>query len=89
MAGLVELLIGILLFVDPIGFPSGILKIVGVILLFFGLFCLLRYFTTEPMQAAGVRSDPSGAAHHAAPLFASGRKDRGIIRPSPGEGRGP
>lgn len=50
-AGLVELLIGILLFVDPVGFTSGILTAVGVFFLICGVFCLIRYFNTEPMQA--------------------------------------
>ena len=52
VAGLVELLIGILLFVDPAGFTAGILKVVGVILLLCGVVCLIRYFRTEPVQAA-------------------------------------
>lgn len=51
VAGLVELLIGILLFVDPEGFTSGILKAVGVILFLCGVVCLIRYFNTEPVQA--------------------------------------
>ena len=51
-AGLVELLIGILLFVDPEGFTSGILIAVGAILLLRGVVCLIRYFRTEPVQAA-------------------------------------
>lgn len=52
VAGLVELLIGILLFVDPEGFTSGILMAVGVILLLCGVVCLIRYFRTEPVRAA-------------------------------------
>ena len=52
VAGLVELLIGILLFVDPEGFTSGILLAVGVILLICGVVCLIRYIKTEPVQAA-------------------------------------
>lgn len=52
VAGLVELLIGILLFIDPAGFTSGILKVVGGILLICGVFCLIRYFGAEPVQAA-------------------------------------
>ena len=52
VAGLVELLIGILLFVDPEGFTSGILKAVGVVFLICGAVCLLHYFNTEPVQAA-------------------------------------
>ena len=52
VAGLVELLIGILLFVDPEGFTSGILKAVGVVLFLCGVVCLIHYFNTEPVQAA-------------------------------------
>ena len=52
VAGLVELLVGILLFVDPEGFTSGILMAVGIILLLCGVVCLIRYFRTEPVQAA-------------------------------------
>ena len=52
VAGLVELLIGILLFVDPVGFTSGILMAVGVILLLCGVVCLIHYFNTDPVQAA-------------------------------------
>ena len=52
VAGLVELLVGILLFVNPIGFTSGILMAVGVVLLICGAVCLIHYFNTEPVQAA-------------------------------------
>lgn len=52
LAALVELLIGILLFIEPIRFTSGILLGVGVILLIFGVICVLRYFRAEPVQAA-------------------------------------
>ena len=52
VAGLVELLIGILLFVDPEGFTSGILTAVGAVLLLCGVVCLIRYFRTEPVRAA-------------------------------------
>lgn len=52
VAGLVELLVGILLFIDPAGFTSGILKVVGAVLFICGAVCLIRYFRTEPAQAA-------------------------------------
>ena len=52
VAGLVELLVGILLFVNPEGFTSGILMAVGIVLLLCGVVCLIHYFTTEPVQAA-------------------------------------
>ena len=52
VAGLVELLVGILLFVNPEGFTSGILMAVGAILLVCGVVCLIHYFNTDPVQAA-------------------------------------
>lgn len=52
VAGFLELLVGILLFVNPIGFTSGILMAVGIILLVGGVICLIHYFNTEPVQAA-------------------------------------
>ena len=52
VAGLLELLIGILLFVDPVGFTSNILRVVGAIFLICGVVCLIHYFNTEPVQAA-------------------------------------
>ena len=52
VTGLVELLIGILLFVNPVGFTSGILMAVGGILLVSGVISMIRYFNTEPVQAA-------------------------------------
>lgn len=52
LMALAELLVGILLFIEPIRFTSGILLGVGVILIIFGAVCLMRYFRAEPMQAA-------------------------------------
>ena len=52
VAGLVELLVGILLFVNPEGFTSGILMAVGAVLLICGVFCMIHYFNTDPVQAA-------------------------------------
>ena len=52
VAGLVELLIGILLFVDPEGFTAGILTAVGIVLFICGVVCLIHYFNTDPVQAA-------------------------------------
>ena len=52
VAGLVELVIGILLFVDPVGFTSGILMAVGAVLFLCGVVSLIHYFNTEPVQAA-------------------------------------
>lgn len=60
LGALAELLTGILLFIEPIRFTSGILLGVGVILLIFGAVCLLRYFRAEPMRAALERNLAKG-----------------------------
>lgn len=52
VAGLAELLVGIPLFANPIGFTSGILTAIGAVLLVCGAICLIHYFNTEPVQAA-------------------------------------
>ena len=52
VAGLVELMVGVLLFVKPEEFTSGILMAVGIVLLVGGGVCLIHYFNTEPVQAA-------------------------------------
>lgn len=52
LAFILELLVGVLLFVDPEGFTSGILICVGAGLLVAGVICLVRYFTAAPEIAA-------------------------------------
>lgn len=49
---LLELAVGILLLVDPMGFTSGIIIAVGIALLLNGVVCIVRYFQTPPEQAA-------------------------------------
>ena len=47
-----EVLVGILLIVDPVGFTSGIIVAGGLVLLFFGMVQVVRYFKMEPVDAA-------------------------------------
>ena len=47
-----EVLVGILLIVDPEGFTSAIIVLVGAALLFGGGLQVIRYFKTEPEEAA-------------------------------------
>ncbi len=47
-----ELLIGILLLIDPIGFTSGIIIVLGIVLALDGLRCCVRYFREDPAEAA-------------------------------------
>ena len=48
---LVELIIGILLLVNPIGFTSGIIIAFGVVLMIMGIHKTVKYFRTEPEEA--------------------------------------
>ena len=49
---LVELIIGILLLVNPIGFTSGIIIAFGIVLMIMGISTTIKYFRTEPEEAA-------------------------------------
>ena len=49
---LVELIIGILLLINPIGFTSGIIIAFGVVLMIMGIHKTVKYFRTEPEEAA-------------------------------------
>ena len=49
---LVEVIIGILLLVNPIGFTSGIIIAFGVVLMIMGIHKTVKYFRTEPEEAA-------------------------------------
>ncbi|MBQ9148067.1 MAG: DUF308 domain-containing protein [Oscillospiraceae bacterium] len=49
---LVEVIIGILLLVNPIGFTSGIIIAFGIVLMIMGIGTTIRYFRTEPEEAA-------------------------------------
>lgn len=47
-----ELCVGILLLVDPFGFMVGIIAAAGVVLIIIGLIYMIKYFATEPLEAA-------------------------------------
>ena len=49
---LVEVIIGILLLVNPIGFTSGIIIAFGILLMIMGISKTIKYFRTEPEEAA-------------------------------------
>lgn len=49
---LCELIVGILLLVNPVGFTTGIIIFVGVVLLILGIVGVVQYFRTDPAQAA-------------------------------------
>ena len=47
-----EITIGILLLVNPVGFTSGIIVTFGVVLMITGIGTTIKYFRTEPEEAA-------------------------------------
>lgn len=49
---LVEILIGILLLINPVGFTSSIIIAFGVVLMIAGVFDIIKYFYNEPEKAA-------------------------------------
>lgn len=48
---LMEILVGILLLVNPVGFTSGIIIGAGYLLIVSGLISIIRYFRTKPEEA--------------------------------------
>lgn len=49
---LVELIVGILLLINPVGFTSGIIVACGIVLMVCGLVSAIKYFRAEPEDAA-------------------------------------
>lgn len=49
---LFELLVGVLLLIDPIGFTSWIIMIAGIVLMVMGLVDVLKYFRASAKEAA-------------------------------------
>ena len=52
LMGAFEVLVGILLIIDPEGFTSGIIVALGIALLFGGIWQVVQYFRQEPEEAA-------------------------------------
>lgn len=49
---LMEIIIGILLLIDPVGFTDGIITVCGLALLTGGLILIVKYFVMDPVKAA-------------------------------------
>lgn len=58
---IVELIIGILLLINPIGFTSGIIICAGIMLSVMGISSLVKYFREEPEEAAKTHDFSKGA----------------------------
>ncbi len=69
VTALCELMIGILLLFNPIGFTASIIRILGIILLAFGIANIVDYFRNAPQAAARERKLASGILAVAGGLF--------------------
>lgn len=49
---LLEILVGALLLINPVGFTASIIMGAGVVLVMAGIVCILKYFRAEPEEAA-------------------------------------
>lgn len=49
---LAEIVIGILLLINPIGFTSGIIIVLGLVMVIMGIGSLISYFKSDPAEAA-------------------------------------
>lgn len=52
LISLLELTVGILLLIDPVGFTSGIIVAFGMVVMLVGVFGVVRYFYTDAETAA-------------------------------------
>ena len=52
VAGVIELLVGILLLISPLGFTNGIIIAAGVILCSVGIKVIVNYFCMDALSAA-------------------------------------
>ena len=64
-----ELLVGILLLINPVNFTSGIIIALGVLLLPIGIIEIMVYFRLEPLEAAKRQSLTKGLVVILAGLF--------------------
>lgn len=69
MTCLCEILVGILLFINPVGFTSGIIIMFGIVLLISGIFGIVGYFCEDAAEAVKGQKLSRGLIRSAAGLF--------------------
>jgi len=69
LVSLCELAVGILLLIDPVGFTSGIVIGLGVLMTVSGLLSAIAYFRSEPQEAVRQQKLARGMCLMAAGLF--------------------
>lgn len=74
-----EILVGILLLIDPLGFTAGIIKGIGILLVALGTIGVLSYFKEEPLEAIKGQKLTKGLCALAGGVFFIFRSDWFIV----------
>lgn len=64
-----EIIVGVLLLLDPLGFTAGIIKVAGTLLLISGLFSTVKYFKMDPVEAQKEQGLVNGLCYILCGLF--------------------
>ena len=76
---LLELLVGALLLINPMGFTSGIIMGAGLVLILIGIVCIIKYFRAEPEEAAKSQNLLKGLIALLAGLFCALRSEWFVV----------
>lgn len=74
-----EILVGVLLLIDPVGFTTGIITVAGVGLLAAGVITVVKYFRTDAAQAAAGQLLARGLAELLAGAFCAFRSQWFVV----------
>ncbi len=76
---LLEILVGVLLLINPVGFTSGIIIGAGLVLILLGIACVIKYFRAEPEEAAKSQNLMKGLIALLAGLFCALRSEWFVV----------
>ena len=74
-----EILVGILLLIDPVGFTSGIIVVFGIVLAIIGIISLFKYFRTDAEKASQESGLAKGLIFAISGLFCAFKSEWFII----------
>jgi len=70
---LFELVVGVLLLIDPVGFTAGIIILAGIVLMVLGLISIIKYFRSDAKEASVGQTLVKGLVSMAAGAFCAFR----------------
>ena len=76
---LLEILVGVLLLINPVGFTSGIIIGAGLVLILLGIVCVIKYFRAEPEEAAKSQNLMKGLIALLAGIFCALRSEWFVV----------